>query len=180
MKNLIITISILLTLSIIISCSSTTKTNPDSNSNSNKEMKTDKFYSEKYGFKINFGGKPKISENKNGIAFMYSPSRNATNIVSVNDRKAIKDPRKFLEKFKQSKTIGKQSRVITKAEDKEINGNPALYIEADVNTDGEKSYLANYIVITDKYFFNIIMSRLDRKQTKEEIESFIGSFELTE
>ena len=164
---------------LVVSCNSNNNSNSDETDFESENVTTEKFYSEKHGFKINFSGEPTVKNEEMFSSYMFTSSLDVTFMLTVSSSPESSNPqRASLDKFRESGSRGTYTRIVTKDEQKDLDGYPGLYIEAN-GLDGETKYfLANYFILKDNQLFSIMITRIDKMPTQEEVDNFINSFEF--
>ena len=196
MKKVSLLISfIVFSLFIITSCNNgkNTKTGEDNDTLNNKENVEEvdnRFHSESGNFKINFISEP--TESKETVVTDMGEIKMATYMVESDgliyalvysdypaEEIAAQTPEALLKKG-QASFISSLGIEITKEEINELSGVPGLYFEAQGTIDDLSYFVTTQDYLKDNRFYQIAIMRDDRMATQEEIDAFIGTFEIVE
>lgn len=156
------------------------------NSETSDEPKREKYRSDAGSFAIDFQGTPEVTTEEVPTEvgsimvtmYMYEKSRKEVHIVGHSDYPAelvaLSDPMEML-KGAQEGVTGNLEAVPTDEKTSEFEGNKALEFRAS----GSGFNLAYKLILVGNRLYQIGIMKETDEVTAEEVDAFIGSFELT-
>lgn len=155
-------------------------------SETSDEPKREKYRSDAGSFAIDFQGTPEVTTEEVPTEvgsimvtmYMYEKSRKEVHIVGHSDYPAelvaLSDPMEML-KGAQEGVTGNLEAVPTDEKTSEFEGNKALEFRAS----GSGFNLAYKLILVENRLYQIGIMKETDEVTAEEVDAFIGSFELT-
>jgi len=147
------------------------------------------FFCEKFGFEVDFGGKPRETQNsinQSGMKIDYDlytyEKKKIVYFVSVNSFPsaitAITSEKAMLDGAKAGLLGQLEKAVLISEEDIELAGNTGREITAKGKKQGEETYIKGRIFMIDKKLFQIYAASQKNNVDESAVEMFLNSFKL--